>query len=527
LKPDLLAPGLAYSSVPRWAQGDEIKGGTSFSAPHVAGLAACLMSAMAQERRAASATEIIRALKATAAPLGGQTSLDQGFGLPRLEAAYRWLTAGHQGAAYVVRATPGRSAAWRRAGYAGPADTIDVFRVRHVAGLRAAQFRLRSDVSWLEVPAAIDAAPGTTEIIARHRPDALRQPGVYVGSIAAYNPNDSTAGPLFRLVSTVIVPYALAERPLSDEGRRVTAGRVQRYFLNVGKPGSTLRVTVTVPDSVGEEAIVRLFEPGGQPARNAPEDIVVGGDDDPGTTVVLVRAEDFVPGVYELDLLTPKPDPATLNARAEVAPLALAAVEGGIELSNAGSSTVSARVEQQIVGAVRLLDVQARGVPAESATVFVPSWADRAEVDITMSTAQWGRFTDFAVTVFDTAGQIIGNTAQNYAFGRLTFNVPAELRGQNVTLELFPAYASPDERAPWTARVAMRFLTKAPLPAGSSTSVTNVTVVAGGRSRVPLAPGAAGAIELPPGFRPLLEATARPAHGAAAVWRGPAVGGPP
>src|SRR5207245_2279149 len=35
-KPDLVTPGVAFSSVPRWDTGNEIKGGTSMAAPHAA-----------------------------------------------------------------------------------------------------------------------------------------------------------------------------------------------------------------------------------------------------------------------------------------------------------------------------------------------------------------------------------------------------------------------------------------------------------------------------------------------------------
>jgi len=521
-KPDLVAPGVAYSSVPRWNQGDEIKGGTSFSAPHVAGLAACLPSALLQEHRPATAAELVHALEATAAPLPGQTPLDQGYGLPRLEAAYRWLTAEHQGSIYFVRAQSGRSAVFRRSGYAGPGDTLDVFRVRHIMGLRAAQFRLKSDAPWLEVPSDVIAAPGMTEIPVKHRQDAVREPGLHVGTISAFNPSDSIAGPLFRLVTAVVVSQPLAGRPLVDDARRVDPGRVQRYFLKADRPGATLRIGVTLPDSTSQDAIVRLFEPDGQPARNAPEDISLGGDDEIGTASIVVRAEDFVPGVYELDLVTPKPDAATLNARAEVAPLEMAAKDAGLELSNSGSSTVTARVEQSVVGAERAWDVTARGLPAESAAVVVPLWAERAEVDVSMDSGQWERFTDFAVTVFDSDGQIIANTAQNYAFGRLEFGVPQELRGRSVTLELFPAYAAPDEKGAWTAHVAVRFLAARPSDVGSATTTT---VVPGGRTRVVLAPTAL--LELPAGYRAVLEVTARPTQGATAVWRGAAGGTAP
>ena len=52
-KPDIVAPGVAYSSVPLWNAGDEVKQGTSMAAPHAAGLAALLLSALAQEKRTA------------------------------------------------------------------------------------------------------------------------------------------------------------------------------------------------------------------------------------------------------------------------------------------------------------------------------------------------------------------------------------------------------------------------------------------------------------------------------------------
>src|SRR5207245_2469388 len=96
-KPDIVTPGLAFSSVPRWDTGNEIKGGTSMAAPHAAGLAACLVSALAQEGRAVGAAEIAQALRVSAIPFAGASAIDQGAGMPQLEAAYRWLIAGPQG----------------------------------------------------------------------------------------------------------------------------------------------------------------------------------------------------------------------------------------------------------------------------------------------------------------------------------------------------------------------------------------------------------------------------------------------
>src|SRR5690606_2039042 len=61
-KPDLVTPGIAYSTVPRWSAGEERNAGTSMAAPHAAGLAAILVSALAAEGRTPDAARIKRAL---------------------------------------------------------------------------------------------------------------------------------------------------------------------------------------------------------------------------------------------------------------------------------------------------------------------------------------------------------------------------------------------------------------------------------------------------------------------------------
>jgi hypothetical protein len=326
-KPDLVAPGVAYSTVPRWDTGNEIKGGTSMAAPHAAGLAACLISGLAQENRKASAAEIMQALRVSSHPLGGARVIDEGAGSPDLQTAFDWLEAGHQGSTYGVRAETGASAALRRNGFANAQDTVETFTVRHLAGLRAAQFVLRSDVPWLVVDDTVNAAPRATQIGVTYRRSALTAPGIYVGTVKALNPRDTLAGPLCALVNTVIVPVDLAAKVLFDERRTIAPAGVQRYFLRVAQPGATLRATVTLPDSQSQEATVRLYEPNGQPARSAPDDIDIG-EQQRGTATILVRAEDLVAGVYELDVLSPPLASSTATIRADLGPVTLSVGAG-------------------------------------------------------------------------------------------------------------------------------------------------------------------------------------------------------
>ena len=411
-----------------------------------------------------------------------------------------------------MRAADGVSAAFRRNGFAGNADSVETFTVRPEAGLRAAVFALRSDVPWLSTEDSVPAGPRTTEIRVTYRRSALGAPGVYVGTVTAWNPHDTLAGPLFKLINTVIVPIDLESKVFVDDRRVVGPAAVQRYFLRVTPPGATLRATVTLPDSQGQQATVRLYEPNGQPARAAPEDIDIGREQR-GTATTVVRAEDLVTGVYELDVFAPPLAAATATVRAELGPVALSPTQHGLEASNVGS-TVTAEFTHRLVGVERTYAISGRGQPAETLTVRPPRWAKRMEVDIDLPPDLWDEFTDFAVTAYDSTGQQIrgGNEALNYAFGRLSFSLPDSLLGAPLTVEFFPAFAKlPGHVWHGTARVRFLGLDE---PIGESGSLA---VVSGGRSvvRLPTPPK----LDMPGGFTALIETLVTTLAGAIAARR--------
>ncbi len=518
-KPDIVTPGVAFSSVPRWDTGNEIKGGTSMSSPHAAGLAACLVSALAQEGRRATASDIAQALRMSARPFNGARFIDDGAGMPALEAAYQWLEGGHQGSIYSVHASTGVTAAFRRNGFAGPQDSVETFSVRHVAGLRAAEFALRADVPWLSVDDSVDAGPRTTQIAVTYNRGALTTPGVYVGTVSARNPGDPVAGPLFTLVNTVIVPTDLSAKVLFDERRMVGPGTVQRYFVRVPQDNATLRASVTLPDSLGQQATVRLYEPNGAPARTAPDDIEIGAQQ-PGTAVITVRGEDIVPGVYELDVIAPPLAATTVTARAELGPVALAVTDhGGLEASSVLSgegATASGQVVYRLVGAERTYAIAGRGQPAESLQVRAPRWAKRMEVDLELPPDLWDELTDLSITVYDSTGQQVhgGNQPVNYAFGRMSMALSDSVIGVPLTIEFYPAFARLPGHS-WRATARARFLgPDDPVGVG-----VVLSVVAGGRTvlRLPNPP----ALAMPDGFAALIETRVTTLTGSLAARRTP------
>ena len=81
--PDIVLPGVAYSTVPNFAIGDELESGTSMASPYGAGLAARLVSGLRASGRPVTAQLIRQSLEMGSRPLASGSIVDQGAGLAR------------------------------------------------------------------------------------------------------------------------------------------------------------------------------------------------------------------------------------------------------------------------------------------------------------------------------------------------------------------------------------------------------------------------------------------------------------
>ena len=172
-----------------------------------------------------------------------------------------------------------------------------------------------------------------------------------------------------------------------------------------------------------------------------------------------------------------------------------------VDLVNVSGKPADAAVELRLRGAQRQDTVRATGSGTQHLPFDIPAWATGLEVDLTMDRAQWGRFTDFGVTVLDSAGRQVAQRPMQYAFGRLSTVLPDAHGGIRAELRLLPGFADAGDDRPWSAVVAIR------LYADSA-----VAVAPAGAGEVPLPPSGHGAVSfrlgaspwpLPSGFAPL------------------------
>jgi len=517
-KPDVVAPGVMYSTVPAWNTGNEVAGGTSMASPHVAGLAAVLWSAALADSIAVTPARIIQALRATASHAPGVPFVDQGYGTPRLTEAWELLRRRPAVTRVRVEALPARlpptvpaatrerrpTAAYRRDGLAA-GDTIQRYRVSLLpdpagAPSRPVEFTLSSDAPWLrpaQPTVSLDLRTGSAVVELRMDPAQLARPGRYSGAVYGASAADPASGPAFALVSTVLVPDTASR--ITVRGRRAAAGSADRYYLRVPEGVAGLAMAATVTDT-GMKGSVDLFEPTDRPARGARSRSFGGGDG--RTPAAAIAAQDLPAGVWEVVVqaypgadvaydLSVRPSPVRIVAMdtSSAAPTVALSGEPGTD------TTLQAQVDLVGIAQDRAVDVQNGAVT--SWQLSVPSWAKRVRVEAEVTPAEWEQVTDFALTLYDAGGARIAVEAMSYPYDRLEADLPEHRAdGYTATVELFPAFAGPPPSS-YPMRIRVRFEGDP----RAALAVAPMRFPAGGTLHIPAVSG----LELPDGWRYLLQ----------------------
>ena len=500
-KPDILAPGVAYSSVPLWNAGDEVKQGTSMAAPHAAGLAALLLSSLSPEKRPTDSRTLRQALMVTARPTPHGGFLDQGRGLPDVDAAYRWLLGGGKAPGIEVT-VPGRrtTGGWVTAGSRGSRAGVQRFEIRRAPGAAPATYALRSDAPWLTGPGKITLSGEVTMVELHYAADGLAEPGAYTGVVSGWPP-DTLAGPGFRLVTTVVVPAKVADTVPLRRAAPVEPGEAIRSFFAAD---SARPFEVRVSSALGQRGLAYLHEPGGAPFREVSTRPL--GIDAEGVAY-RVDARDAVHGEYQAVASSVPGGHMTVTAVVVHAPITITARRNGdfaqAELTNVSGKPVTAGVELRLRGAERQDTVRASGSAIRRIPFDIPAWATGLEVDMTMDRELWGKFTDFGVTVLDSMGRQLAQDPMEYAFGRLSTVLPDGHGGTRAELTLFPGFADAANERPWSATATIRLYADSAVAVAPAAGSGGETTIGSGqrtsvRFRLPPAPW-----PMPRGFAPL------------------------
>ncbi|MEO8478288.1 MAG: S8 family serine peptidase [Gemmatimonadota bacterium] len=507
--PDLVAPGTAWSTVPRYNAGHEELGGTSMAAPHLAGLIARLISLQLAEGRPANRDHLQQALMATATPVPFATILDQGAGVPNILAAMRYLEATSEVPALESFAANDstHSGVWFD-GVVLPERFGVLLRRRDDGG--AMRIRLRSTVPWLEIegdPVRPLPIAGTT--VSLHvEPGSHLTAGVRIGALLVEDADDEGLGVLLRVPVTIRRPM-----PLAGDVHTLLAmqaGEIGREVVDADS-GRALEVAVETLSRTGL-VLVGLHEGGGQPARDR---VLTTAGYREERAVIRIPGDDVQRARYEIALVASPTVGVAARVSVRQGPVRLDATLGNGALvlgaTNMTSAPIQVALAAEWIGAESRFTLGADTARPAQFALPIPSWAATLRLDIDVPAADWSRFTDFGVTLRDRNGRLLAEAPMTYAFGRMHFTPPPHLRGDTVYVVLAPAAVTKGPATPWEAHVKVRYLDAAPVAAGI-----------GGVDRFPLAPGerrtvhgsaVAASRTTDPDLVPLLRIIARDAEG--------------
>lgn len=283
-KPDVLAPGTAVSTIPRYAFQSR-ESGTSMASPYTAGVVALLLSAMRQEDSAWMPTQglISRALRSSGTILPDYPLIEQGGGMINVNRAYQMLksyrNSGFADDFQLYRITTfspnypdgnGTTAFWRSS-YVPAGDWRQTFRISRyipdrLAGRDGEFFRaytLESTHPWLSTVQKTIYIRGRNDmqVDVLYDREKMREPGIYSGRIIGKRASSAGAAPAgeveFELVNTVIVPYTFSpdsNYTVTTPMQTLPAGVTRRFYF--APPAGAAAVTFTLGVPKGSRSIV-------------------------------------------------------------------------------------------------------------------------------------------------------------------------------------------------------------------------------------------------------------------------------
>jgi len=478
-KPDGLTPGVAWSTVPPYLQ-KAVKNGTSMAAPQAAGVMALLISGALADKRPWTPGIVKRAMRASARPIAGYSSLEQGAGIVNVSGAWEVLTrsaAKNDAGALevagwkVATPAPGRpgttaqASYWRVGGYVPDKDERISFKVEPrfygdvgeaAVGRHFDTFELDSDVGWLRLDRSKVGMRGAAPVDIQVGIDrgALDASGQHVGRVRAKR-NGIVA---FELPVVVIVPETFRGDSAREWTRtftgRLDPGDVARVFVLI-PPGATgMRAELVIPGSAYGNVWLVPFTPEGHhfeafEHRASSLDVL--------TADVGIDGADLQTGTWELTMFAPlanravSPFELTVSFSALTAPAELAVVNdsdglttASLALTNKLGEPFRGSIAAIIDGYERSKTLTAKGERTKLAFDVAPGDVG-VDFELELTSAVWDRFTDIAVNIVDGRGKAL----EQGAFGQRKSFIGVDAAPGSYTLEIIGGHADKDDEREW------------------------------------------------------------------------------
>ncbi|KHN74920.1 Tripeptidyl-peptidase 2 [Toxocara canis] len=244
----ICAPGAAITGVPKFTlKGSQLMNGTSMSAPNATGTVACLLSALKANGIAWSPFMVRLALENTAKFPPEQSHFAVGHGLVQIESAFEYMQKNSEQITHLlthfdvsVSESKNRGIYLREYHQTRSASDFSI----SVEPAFKPESVLTCDASYVSYPKQMELMHQQRQFTVRIDPTGLEPSVANFTQILAFDSQNPSLGPLFRVPVTVIVPMTV------DESNQFTISRKLRC-----KPAVPERLFVHVPDDADWAAL--------------------------------------------------------------------------------------------------------------------------------------------------------------------------------------------------------------------------------------------------------------------------------
>lgn len=478
-KPDIVAPAAASSTVPAFSRGDAFWG-TSMSTPEVAGACAVLISAANRCNMKIDGQMIKKALKFSALPINGYTSVDYGNGLVNIPKAFEYLKILSERKEYdkvlgykITTANSfmpnksGTAAFWKAGGYfpsSGENQNVSVRAIfpKHISKTEQEQFyrvfKLKSNASWLETDKSEiyirGSIPQKFSLI--YDEDKLDKPGLYVGRISAYAQNEDNGGFAdFDVQATVVIPYRFNtenNHELNFKNKSLDIGDIERLFIEVPPSASAMNIKMKPAGNKWYSTGLYLFSPDGNNFDRG-----FSKDNTDRKPIEIQAAEkELLKGVWELmpycHYQSAKSSFFDLEIKfygVSCEPEIIGELESPIGSKPSGKArlfnefeSVQATYGGAIEGYKKEEEHEMRNSESFSMPIKIGEAIEGVALKIEMDVEDFNKLTDCAVLIKNSAGKVVRASGLERKQGSLYLNAGAG----NYTLEIVPGFATTAEK---------------------------------------------------------------------------------
>ncbi|HON24737.1 MAG TPA: S8 family serine peptidase [Myxococcota bacterium] len=440
-KPDVVAPGIASSSVPYFQQGDVFRG-TSMAAPEVAGAAALVLSASMKDPEFGKwhSGMLKAAFMASAKPLAGYNALDQGAGMidvagalkafkTRLKDPLSQLLLEYRiEAPSSTLARKNNGSFWRAGGWAPTVTDQAVVQVsmsflssvdpKTVADTRA-QISLSTSSAWLKLSKQKLVLKGNAKSSFTYYVDRTKvsNPGVHVALIKGTGPGQTS----FTIPVSVVTPYPApyVDGVSTISLKRVTVNPAGLVRIPFALPSNTTTMTISCKSAdKASEVLALMFDGSGH--RFDFGDAVISGPAGRSVNAVITNMPRMGVGEFILYVQPAAPKAAAVDVEIKFFSLSAKSVDtlhGAAGQAPGFRTEVMNNMPEPFIGQVQgelsgVFSSFERSIDQKLLVheFYISDEYRSVELELEISPENWSRFTDIAVNVLDSNGKAVVQT---------------------------------------------------------------------------------------------------------------------